>query len=71
MQLIMEAQGEAAVVISTHLPGEIETYLDRMLILQNGRLCIDEDADALRTRFGRAAGSGEALHHRREGVRAS
>ena len=52
MQLIMEAQGEAAVVISTHLPGEIETYLDRMLILQNGRLCIDEDADALRTRFG-------------------
>ena len=52
MQLSMEAQGEAAVVISTHLPGEIETYLDRMLILQNGRLCIDEDADALRTRFG-------------------
>lgn len=52
MQLIMEAQGEAAVVISTHLPGEIDTYLDRMLILQNGRLCIDEDADALRTRFG-------------------
>ena len=52
MKLIMAAQGDAALLISTHFPGEIETYLDRLMIMQDGRLAVDAEADDLRLQYG-------------------
>ena len=56
--LFEEVIGELAdrgitVFVTTHDLGGVETFADRVGILQRGRLVLDEDADALRSRFRR------------------
>ena len=56
--LFEEVIGELAdrgisVFVTTHDLSGIETFADRVGILQRGRLVLDEDADALRSRFRR------------------
>jgi ABC-2 type transport system ATP-binding protein len=56
--LFEEVIGELAdrgitIFVTTHDLGGIETFADRVGIMQRGRLVLDEDADALRSRFRR------------------
>jgi ABC-2 type transport system ATP-binding protein len=38
------------IVVSTHLIDEVSRFLEHVLVLDQGRLIIDEEAEALRTR---------------------
>jgi len=44
----------STVLIATHLVGEVETMLDRVVFLHNGRVVLDEGAEALRAARGRS-----------------
>ena len=41
-------------MISTHEISNMESLFDRILLLQDGRILLDEDADELRTRNNRS-----------------
>lgn len=43
---------ESSMIISTHMISEIERILDRALIIQDGKIILDEDAEELRARTG-------------------
>jgi ABC-2 type transport system ATP-binding protein len=47
-QLIKRLARGATVILSTHIMQEVEATCDRVLILRNGRLVLDERLDALR-----------------------
>ena len=47
-QLIKDLAKEATVILSTHIMQEVEAICDRVLILNRGKLVIDEKLDALR-----------------------
>ncbi len=44
----------ATVLISTHLISEIESVLDHVIMIQNGRLVLDSSVDAIRTEKGQS-----------------
>ena len=45
---------EAAVVISTHLIADVETVLDSVIFIQNGRIILQASADAIRSEQGKS-----------------
>ena len=47
-QLIRDIAKDAAVILSTHIMQEVDAICDRVLILSNGKLAVDETLDALR-----------------------
>ncbi len=47
-QLIQDIAKDAAVILSTHIMQEVDAICDRVLILNNGKLAVDETLDALR-----------------------
>ena len=47
-QLIQNIAKDAAVILSTHIMQEVDAICDRVLILSNGKLAVDETLDALR-----------------------
>lgn len=65
------------ILVSTHLIDEVADLLERVLVLDRGRLVLDEDADRLRGRavaasgpaadVARYVGGATVLHHRRLG----
>jgi ABC-2 type transport system ATP-binding protein len=44
----------ASLLISTHLIGDVENILDRVLFIREGRIILDEPADSLREREGKS-----------------
>ncbi len=46
-QLIRELSGDHSVILSTHILPEVQTTCDRVLIINNGRLVLDESLAAL------------------------
>ena len=47
-QLIRDLAKDATVILSTHIMQEVEAICDRVLILNRGKLAVDEKLDALR-----------------------
>jgi ABC-2 type transport system ATP-binding protein len=61
-QLIRRVARSATVILSTHIMQEVEVTCDRVLILRNGRLVLDQRLEALResrTLFLRTGGRGD------------
>ena len=52
--IIRNYNPEAAVIISTHLIGDVEPVLDDVIFLQNGRVTLHQAADALREERGKS-----------------
>lgn len=48
-QLIRRLARRATVILSTHIMGEVEAICDRVLILRNGHLVLDQHLEVLRT----------------------
>ncbi len=48
---------DAAVIISTHLISDIETVLERVLFLQEGRIVLDDETDNIREKYGMSVDS--------------
>jgi len=46
------ADASVPVVIATHEIREVERLVDRVVVLAEGRVCCDEEADAVRQRVG-------------------
>ncbi len=47
-QLIRQLSRQATVILSTHIMQEVDAVCDRVLMLRNGRLALDEDLHSLR-----------------------
>lgn len=43
---------DAAVLITTHLISDIETVLERVIFLQQGRIVLDDETDNIREKYG-------------------
>ncbi|WP_435277675.1 ABC transporter ATP-binding protein [Rhodococcus yananensis] len=54
--LVDYAENPRTIVLSTHLVDEVADLLEHVLVLDRGRLVLDEDTDALRTRAAVAQG---------------
>lgn len=55
LQLINEVSSEAnSVIISSHLVSELETILDRVVLLKNGKIVVNEDAEDIRFNKGKS-----------------
>ncbi len=48
---------DAAVIISTHLISDIETVLERVLFLKEGRIVLDDETDNIREKYGMSVDS--------------
>jgi ABC-2 type transport system ATP-binding protein len=74
--LLGELLGAAAeegcgVLLATHLLDEVEPALDRLLLLERGRLVLDQPVDGLRSRITAGPGAVGAADHRRRDERAT
>ena len=55
LQLINEVANESnSVIISSHLVSELETILDRVVLLKNGKIVVNEDAEEIRFNKGKS-----------------
>ncbi|QOR35270.1 ABC transporter ATP-binding protein [Clostridium sp. 'deep sea'] len=55
LQLINEVSSESnSVIISSHLVSELETILDRVVLLKNGEIVVNEDAEDIRFNKGKS-----------------
>jgi len=52
--IIRNYSEDAALVISTHLIGDVETILDDVVMIENGKVCLSGDAEALRAEHGKS-----------------
>lgn len=52
--IIRNYSEDAALVISTHLIGEIETILDDVVMIENGKMALSGSAEALRAQHGKS-----------------
>lgn len=56
------AEHPRTVILSTHLIDEVSPILEHILVIDNGQLIINEEADALRGRAVTVVGSAEKVH---------
>lgn len=52
--IIRNYSEDAALVISTHLIGDVETILDNVVMIENGRVRLSGEAEALRAEHGKS-----------------
>ena len=50
-ELIKSIAAEKVIVISTHILGEVDALCDRVIIIDNGRILVDDTPSGLRQRF--------------------